>query len=233
MNRALLTTVKTIGVIFGFSGMTHGFFETLQGNTPTGGLFINAIAAGSTWTRWVDGSEGAFTLVPNFLITGILAMLVGAAIIVWSLWFVDKACGPLVFLLLYLTLFLVGGGIGQVPFFVLAWAFATRVHKPLEGWQRMLSPGLQNRLSRAWPWLLIGASTLILVGLTVGIFGYVPGLQDMARVLNLTLSLVGASWLLFLLAFVAGVARDLQSVLPMPSIRSKPAAAQQTPKVKV
>jgi len=51
MNRATRINVTTIGVIFGLSGMTHGFAETIQGNTPTGGLFINAIAAGSSWTR--------------------------------------------------------------------------------------------------------------------------------------------------------------------------------------
>jgi hypothetical protein len=43
MNRATRINVAITGVIFGFSGMTHGFAETLQGNTPTGGLFIYAI----------------------------------------------------------------------------------------------------------------------------------------------------------------------------------------------
>lgn len=80
MNRATRINVTTIGVIFGLGGMTHGFAETLQGNTPTGGLFINAIAAGSSWTRWSEGGEGAFTVIPNFLLTGILAMLAGLAI---------------------------------------------------------------------------------------------------------------------------------------------------------
>lgn len=59
--------MATVGAIFGLSGMTHGFAETLQGNTPTGGLFINTVAAGSRWTRWSEGGEGTFTIVPNFL----------------------------------------------------------------------------------------------------------------------------------------------------------------------
>ena len=102
MNRATHINVMVIGVIFGIAGMTHGFGEILQGNTPTGGLFINAIGAGSSWTRWTEGNEGAFTLIPNFLLTGIFAVTVGLAIVIWSLGFVHRAHGPFVFLLLFL-----------------------------------------------------------------------------------------------------------------------------------
>ena len=97
--------------------MTHDFAETLQGNTPTGGLFINAIAAGSSWTRWTEGGEGALMVIPNFLLTGILAMLAGLAIIIWSVGFVQKRHGPSVYLLLFIGLFLVGASLG---FFLLA-----------------------------------------------------------------------------------------------------------------
>lgn len=209
MNRATRTSVATVGAIFGLSGMTHGFAETLQGNTPTGGLFINAVAAGSSWTRWSEGGEGAFTVVPNFLVTGVLAMLVGLAIIVWSLGFVHRRHGPTGFLLLFVLLFLVGGGIGQVVFFIPAWAVATRIHAPLTWWRRALPAGLQHGLARAWPWLLTAASALILTALGIATFGYVPGVADMARVLNITLAMVGAALAGFLLAFVAGFAADI------------------------
>ena len=66
--------------------MNHGFFEVLQGNTPTEGMLIQAI--GEAHQMWRYGGEEAFTIVPNFLVTGILAMLVGLAVIVWSLGFV-------------------------------------------------------------------------------------------------------------------------------------------------
>lgn len=211
MNRATKINVNIIGVIFGFSGMTHGFAEILQGNTPTGGLFINAIAAGSSWTRWAEGGEGAFTIIPNFLITGILAMLVGLAIIVWSIGYVHKPRGPLVYLLLFILLFLVGGGIGQVPFFISAWAVSTRIHRPLRWWRNILPLAARQRLAQLWPGLLAVAALLILTALVIAIFGYVvPGLQDMEQVLNLTLSMVGLSLLFFLLAFVAGFAYDLE-----------------------
>lgn len=211
MNRATRISVTTMGVIFGLSGITHGFSETLQGNTPTNGLMINAIAADSSWTRWTAGGEGAFTIVPNFLATGVLAMLVGLTIIVWSLASIHKPRGPLVYLLLFVLLFLVGGGIGQVIFFIPAWAVATRIHKPLTWWRQLLPVGLRKPLAQAWPWLLGAASLVIVAALAIAIWGYIPGVQDMDRVLNITLSMVGISWIFFLLAFVAGFARDLET----------------------
>jgi hypothetical protein len=210
MNHATRTNVATIGVIFGVSGITHGVAETLQGNTPTGGRMINAIAAGSGWTRWSSGGEAAFTLIPNFLLTGILAMLVGLAIIVWSLGFVHRWYGPPVYLLLFVLLFLVGGGIAQVVFFLPAWAVATRIHAPLTWWRRWLPAGLGSRLAQLWPWLLSLASALILMVLAIAIFGYMPGVQEMERVLSIMLALAGAAWVSFMLAFVTGFAYDIE-----------------------
>ena len=109
-----------------------------------------------------------------------------------------------------MLLFLVGGGIGQVPFFISAWVVATQMHKPLAWWRRVLPVSVRRGLAQTWPWLLTVAALLILTGLVIAIFGYVPGLQDMEQVLNLTLSMVGLSLGFFLLAFVAGFAYDLE-----------------------
>ena len=98
MNKATRIIVATLGTIFGISGMNHGFYEIRQGNIPTGGLFISAI--GEAQMMWTHGNELAFTLIPNFLMTGIAAMLVGLAIIIWSLGFVHKKNGSVVFILL-------------------------------------------------------------------------------------------------------------------------------------
>jgi len=62
--------------------------------------------------------------------------------------------------------------------------------------------------------VLTVASLLILTALGIAIFGYIPGVQDMEQVLNINLSMVGASLLCFLLAFVAGFARDIEQSAP-------------------
>ncbi len=138
MNRALKTIVSTIGILLGVSGINHGFFEVLQGNTSTPGLIIQAI--GPAQRYWVHGTEEALTLIPNFLITGLLSIAVGLTIILWSARGLHTKHGATIFILLFLLLLLVGGGIGQVVFFLPAWAFATLINKPLTGWQKVLPP---------------------------------------------------------------------------------------------
>jgi hypothetical protein len=132
------------------------FIGFQKGNAPTSGLLIHAI--GEADRMWVGGSEPAFTLIPNFLVTGIVAIIVSLAIIVWSIGFLHKKHGPLVFLLLFVLLFLVGGGIGQVIFFTLCWAFSTRINKPLTWWTKVLPLSLRRVLAKTWHLCLIASS---------------------------------------------------------------------------
>lgn len=198
----------TLGVIFGLSGFNHGFFEFLQGNTPTGGLIIQAI--GPAQRFWELGTEEAFTILPNFLVSGILSMLVGLAIVVWSLGFIQTKHGRTVFLGLFVLLFLVGGGIGQLAFFIPAWAFATRMDKPLAWWSKVLPRRLWPFLSKLWIIILVLSTFFILTGLEIAIFGYFPGMTDTETIQNTGLTFVLVSALLNILAFIAGFGHDLR-----------------------
>lgn len=189
--------------------MNHGFFEALHGNIPTQGLIIQAI--GEANRMWLHGTEEAFTLIPNFLITGILAMIVGLVIMVWSVGFVYRKNGPLIFILLFILLFLVGGGIGQIVFFLPTWAVSTRITKPLTWWQKVLSENVRRVLAKLWPFTLTICSLLFLFALEIAIFGFVPGLNDPDQRLYLCWSLLGVGFGLLLLTFVAGFAQDIQA----------------------
>jgi hypothetical protein len=198
----------TVGVIFGFSGFNHGFFEFLQGNKPTNGLVIHAI--GEAQRFWVQGTEDAFTIIPNFLISGLLSMIIGLTIVVWSIWFLPRKHGPTVFLLLFILLFLVGGGMGQIAFFVPAWAFATRLDKPLTWWKKTLPRRSWSFLSKLWPVTLVLASILILIGIEIAIFGNIPGMSNPDAINNTALSLVAVSAVLYIVSFIAGFGHDLR-----------------------
>jgi len=204
---ATRVVATVIGVIFGFSGINHGIFEFLQGDVPTNGPFIFAI--GEAQRFWPLASEGAFTLAPTFRLAGALSILVGLAIIVWSLWFLPTRHGRTVFLGLFILLFLVGGGIGQAAFFIPAWAFATRMDKPLTWWKKVLPRAWWPFLSRLWIILLVVSTISILIGLEIAIFGYVPWTAVPDAVQNAGLSFVFASALMNTLAFVAGFGHDL------------------------
>ncbi len=208
MNNATRIIASTLGVIFGISGMCHGFFETLQGNTPTNGFIIFAI--GEANRMWIHGSEPAFTLIPNFLITGIVVIFVSLAVMIWSVGFLHKKNGPLIFLLLFILLLLVGGGIGQIVFFSITWAFATRINKPLKWWRKVLSPGFRKILAKLWFGLLVVSSLLILFALEIAIFGIVPGVNNPDPISIIMLSVLGAGLGILLLAFVAGFAHDIE-----------------------
>jgi hypothetical protein len=198
----------TIGVFFGlFSGVNHGIFEVLQGNQPTNGLLINAIGEGQRF--WIAGTEPAFTLIPNFMLTGIASIIVGLAIVIWSIWFLPGKQGRTVFLGLFLLSFLVGGGMGQAFFFLPAWAFATRMEKPLTWWRKMLSRNTWPFLSRLWMVLLVFATVTMLIGLEMAIFGYFPGITDSETLQNVNMTFVFGSAILYVLSFLTGFGHEL------------------------
>ena len=198
----------TVGVFFGlFSSINHGIFEILQGNIPTNGFLINAI--GEAQRFWPEGTEPAFTLIPNFMLTGIAAILVGIAIIVWSIWYLPTKHGRTVFLGLFILSFLVGGGIGQAFFFIPAWAFATRIGKPLNWWRKVLPNKIWPLLSKLWMTLLVLATIAMLIGLEMAIFGYFPGITASEDLMNINMSIVFGSAILYVLSFIAGFGHEL------------------------
>jgi hypothetical protein len=215
MNRATKTIVSSVGLILGLSGISHGIFEVLQGNAPTPGLIINAI--GPDQIMWEHGGEGAFTILPTFLLTGILAILSGIAMIIWSLWFIDKKRGPLVFFLLNLMIFLFGGGIAApILFYPAAGIAATMIHKPLKRWEKILPERVRPKLAKLWPYTLSIAVISMLVGLYMSVRGDFLGMrvEDPNQMLVIVLSLVfGGGLGMFLISFVSGFADDIQRSL--------------------
>ena len=205
----------TIGVFFGlFSGVNHGFFELLQGNTPTNGLLIHAI--GESQRFWSLGTEDAFTVLPNFLLTGIVSMIVGFAIVIWSIWFLQTKHGTTIFLGLFILSFLVGGGIGQVAFFLPAWAFATRIDKPLTWWRKVLPRGSWSLLSKLWAPLLVLATLVMTIGLEMAIFGYFPGLTEPVAIQDRAMLFVLSAAILYILSFIAGFGNELRRMEKQP-----------------
>jgi len=101
-------------------------------------------------------------------------MIVGLAIIIWSLGFVHKKNGPVVFILLFVLLLMVGGGVAQTLFFPWIWLVATRINKPLVWWRKTLPVKSQKPLGKLWIWSLMISSALLVFVLEVGITGFVP-----------------------------------------------------------
>ena len=210
MNEATRTNVATLGTILGISGIFHGFFEGLQGPVPTSGFIISAI--GDAQKMWPHGNEPAFTLIPNYLITGIAAMVVGFAAVVWSLGFVHKKFGPTIFLLLFILLLLVGGGIAQIIFFPFIWLVSTRINKPLIWWRKILPVKIHIPLGKPWLWCLIAGSALFVFALEIAITGFVPAVYDTEIVLTIMVSCLVTVLLLLPITFVSGFSHDISKM---------------------
>jgi hypothetical protein len=210
MNRATRVTASTLGVLMGFAGVEHGIFEALQGNVAPNGVLIDAI--GLPQRFWEHGAETAFTVVPNFLVTGILAIVIGIAVAIWAAAFVHRRYGAGVLMLLSIILFLVGGGFAPPIFFgIPASLVATRIDKPLRWWRRRLPRDLRTVLSRVWPGALIVFVLSFLVSVEIVVFGWpLTSFFDADTAFSLlnTFSLVMLSFVL--LSVLSGFARDVE-----------------------
>jgi hypothetical protein len=122
---ATRVAASTIGVVAGLIGFYHGYNETLQGSSVPSGIMINAIGppceGGSCFP--------AMTLIPNFLVTGAIAILFAIIIIIWSAAFVQRKNGGLVLILLSIILLLVGGGFLPPALGIIAGAVGTRIRR--------------------------------------------------------------------------------------------------------
>lgn len=189
--------VWIFGILTGVGGILHGVFETLQGNKPTEGLVLAGI--------------GAITLIPNYLITGVVAIIIGLAIIVWTVGFIHKKHGPSIFLLLAIILFFVGGGVAQVVVFVIAWAVSTRINNPLFWWEKILPGPIRSLLAQLWLPMLILGLMFFLGGGGIWLFVLPPGeIREVTATHYLLWSLLILSVIILSADIILGFARDIE-----------------------
>lgn len=208
-NPATRVIASTLGVLVGIGSIEHGLFECLQGSSPTSGLIVNALGPGYSWTRWKQGGEGAFTLLPNFLLTGTIASLIGVLMIVWSLRRIHGPHGSTVFLLLGVTSFLTGGGVAQIVLFTLTWGVGSRIRASLAFWRWLIPVQARPVLGRIWPWTLTASTVLFLVALEIAVIGYVPWVSDQLELLRVCWTILGVALGLFVISICSGFAHDL------------------------
>jgi len=111
-----------IGIFAGLGGASHGPGEILQGNTAPSGIIIEA------WPELTSlAGEPAMTIIPSFLVTGVLTIIFGLLVAIWAAKFVQRKNGGLVLILLSITMLLVGGGLFPPVFGVVAGIIGTRI----------------------------------------------------------------------------------------------------------
>jgi hypothetical protein len=195
---ATRVVVAVLGAVVGLAGVEHGVGEFLQGPVRPGALII---------ASWPDAAaleilsgEPALTVVPNLLVTGVLAVIVGLAVAAWSIWFAARRRGGSVLIALSLLLLLVGGGLAPPVMGIVLGSVAARMrtmpHRAPASIARAIAP--------AWPWFLAAA--------LFGYLGLMPGmvLADAWGVASETLviGLAAVAFTGFGLALLAARAHD-------------------------
>jgi hypothetical protein len=154
MRKATRISATVLGLTAGVAGIEHGIFEILQGSTRPEGLMIASIGPPCVAEQSWNQCEPAMTIIPNLLITGILAVIFGLAVLIWSGFFVQKRRGGLALILLCIPLLLFGGGIFPPLIGIIAGTLGTRIHKPLNPDDSRLPGGLVRCLAALWSWVL-------------------------------------------------------------------------------
>lgn len=150
MRNATKIFTSTFGVIMALAGLEHGVGEVLQGNVAPSGVMILSWPE-SAFFHSLAG-EPAMTIIPNLLLTGILAILFSLLLLVWSILFVQRKNGGLIMILLCIAMLLAGGGIFPPILGIIIGAVGTRINAPLPWWRRNLHPGVRRFLASLWPY---------------------------------------------------------------------------------
>jgi len=151
MRKATRIVALAFGVFAGFGGPEHGYFEILQGHAKPDSLIIAAIGPPCDPEKVWNLCEPAMTVIPSFLLTGILATVLGLITMMWAAAFVHQKHGGIVLILLSIALLLVGGGLFPPVIGIIAGVVGTRINMPLTK-----QPGSALRLlAKLWPWPLV------------------------------------------------------------------------------
>lgn len=205
MKNATKINTVAIGTLAGLAGIEHGVGEILQGNVVPESVMIQS---------WPDlavmeilNGEPAMTVVPNLLVTGILAILFSLVFLAWAtLATRHRLYGP-VLLLICIPMLLFGAGFGPplLGLIIGAAATASQATEAKRGARRR--GGIRDLLGRLWPWSL-GACLAAWLAMLPGtvLLDHFWGIKNA----DLAYGLMAAMFLLLFLTILTGAARDSQ-----------------------
>ncbi|MGB7116194.1 MAG: hypothetical protein WBD56_08615 [Anaerolineales bacterium] len=199
MRKATRIIAASFGIFAGFGGLEHGYFEMLQGNVRPESIMIASMGAPCVPQEIWNACEPAMTIIPNFLVTGILAMALGLVTMVWAVAFVQRQHGGTILALLSFGLLLFGGGIFPPVIGIISGVVGTRINMPLKK-----QPSFVWRmLAKLWPWTLVVFFVWLFGQFVIGYFFNEFLMENAALIPILILGLLVVS-------ILAGYGHDIQ-----------------------
>lgn len=166
MRKATRIAASLFGIFAGFGGPEHGYFEMLQGDVRPESLMIASMGPPCEPEAVWHACEPAMTVIPSFLLTGILATVVGLLTMIWAGAFVQRKHGGLVLILLSILLLLVGGGLFPPVIGIIAGVVATRINVPMTRRPGRVLPFL----AKLWPWPIVAFFVWVFAQFVVGYY---------------------------------------------------------------
>jgi len=152
MRKATRIVASTLGILAGIAGLEHGYFEILQGNTRPLTLMFPSMGSPCIPEKVWHACEPAMTILPTFLVTGILAVLLSLLVLVWSAAFVQRKYGGSLLIVFSVILLLFGGGFFPPLIGIVGGIAGIKINQPLPG----KPAGKFIRFVAAlWPWPLV------------------------------------------------------------------------------
>lgn len=152
MREATKTVATWLGFTGGIAGMGHGYFEILQGNTKPASIMILSMGPPCIPEEAWNTCEPAMTVIPNYLVTGILAVVVGLLTLIWSMFFIQRAYGGITLIILSIVSLLFGGGFFPPLIGIIGGVAGMKINQPVNGKQTASWSGW---LAELWPWPLV------------------------------------------------------------------------------
>ena len=212
MKNATRVFASTFGAIFALAGIEHGIGEMFQGNVAPSGIMILSWPE-SAFFRSLGG-EPAMTIIPNLLITGILAIFISMILLVWATLFVQRKNGGLIMMLLSIAMLLMGGGIFPPILGIIIGAVGTKINTPLTWWHAHLPMSFRRFAGKLWVWSYIAC---IIAWLTMfpglAFIGYFFRVNDPTLILVILFFALGT----LILTVFTGFAYDIERQIDSPS----------------
>ena len=101
-----IAAAHILGIFAGIGGASHGPGEILQGNVAPAGTLIEA------WPMLtLLMGEPVMTVIPSFLVSGVLAIISGIVVTIWTATQIHRKNGGLILIMLSIVMLFVGGGL--------------------------------------------------------------------------------------------------------------------------
>jgi len=207
-NSATRTVATALGILAGLIGLLHGLFEMPQGIVSPPEIYINAIGSPCQGNLVWHQCFPAVTILPSFLVSGVISIIVSLIIIVWAIVFWRWLYGGQVLILLSIIQLLVGGGFISPVLGIIAGLVGLTLREPFGWLQDHLSDDWKGRLASVWPYSLIATGLWLvcysMLGLLFNDFMLKSGLFSLFFAIGLMVLIV-----LIVLAVLSGFAKDM------------------------